>query len=559
MRFYLTRVASLTAVAVALTACADAPVTAPAAPPTPRLNAGPPNGFATVRVKLTAPSASQAKAPIVNNLADAVARVADGGTILVDAGTWEAGDIIIDKSLTVEPANAGERPVIVNSGYVAFSVTGGDLVTFRGLAFEVGANYSAIYARGAYGKLVVDGTDFTLTTGTTGILAGSSTAANAKVTVTNSTFSGGAIGVFFAGAHAETRNNTFDNHSFSGIQYQSASSGIIEGNSSTRCGRVGCIRVHSPSGVVIAGNTVHNEHPRTVQTGILAFAGGTVTIQDNVVLGAGGVGRDVAHHPFSRGILVSGSPTAPMEATVLRNRVSGAYEGIILATIHRGQVEENRVDLCGAWSCIAIFGGQSDGAIVQVRRNTLRSSLARRTFFAVQSTWASNSGVLSITDNDIAATAAPANVNDPATYGLDIAFQNGVWYPGGQEGIPLGTAVEFSRNRISNTAVGVRAFHGGVIEGRDNVFTRIFGEVFGAHDRGVNRLQFNDVNGYHRALAISGSSVGGAAHNGTLEVRCNYWGGSAPVNTAPAPEESYSPYATAPIAGTGATSCSGGL
>lgn len=559
MRLHLSLVASLTAVAVAIAACTDAPLTAPTAPQAPHLNVGPPNGFAIVRVKATAPTAPQAQAPVVNNLADAVARVAAGGTILVDAGTWEAADIIIDKSLTVEPAQAGERPVIRNSATFAFRVTGGDAVTFRGLAFDVGQNHSAINATGGYGNLVVDGAAFTVTTGTTGVFAGSSTASNAKVTVTNSTFEGGALGVFFAGARADTRNNTFDNHSFGGIQYQGGASGTIEGNSSTRCGTNGCIRVQNPNGVVIAGNTVHNEHPRNVQSGIIAFGGGDVTVEDNVVLGAGGAGREAAGHPLRFGIQVNSAPNTPMEATVLRNRVGGAYQGITLNTVHRGRVEENRVDPCGAWSCITVNGGQSSGANVQVRRNTVRSVLDRRTFFAVQSNWAANSGVLSVTDNDVAGATAPGNAGDPATYALDIGFQNGTWFPGGQEGIPLGAPVEFSRNRIANAAVGVRAFHGGVIEGRDNVFTRIYGEVFGAHDRGINRLQFNDVNGYHRALAMSGSDVGGAAHNGTLEVRCNYWGGGAPVNTWPAPEDSYTPYATSPIAGTGATSCSGGL
>jgi len=487
-----------------------------------------------------------------------VERVAAGGKILVDAGTWDAGEIIIDKSVTVEPAHAGELPVIRNSAASAFIVTGGEAVTFRGLAFDIGPNFSAISARGAYGNLVVDGAAFTLTTGTTGVFAGSSTASNAKVTVTNSTFAGGALGVFFHGARADTRNNRFDNHAFSGIQYQWGASGIIEGNSSTRCGLRGCIRVHAANGVTIAGNTVHNEHPRNVQFGITAFGGGVVTVEDNVVLGAGGAGREAAGHPLGFGIQVSGAPSTPMEATMLRNRVGGAYQGITLNNVHRGRVEENRVDPCGAWSCITVNGGQSSGANVQVRRNTVRSVLDRRTFFAVQSTWAANSGVLSVTDNDIAGATAPGNAGNPATYALDIAFQNGTWYPGGQVGIPLGASVEFSRNRISDAAVGVRAFHGGVIEGRDNTFSQIYGEVFGAHDRGVNRLQFNDVLGYHRALAISGSNVAGEAHYGTLEVRCNYWGGGAPINTWPAPQASYTPYATAPIARTGVTICSGG-
>jgi hypothetical protein len=528
------------------------------------------DGYRVVHVRSGpgAESSTDAGAPVVDNFVDALARVATGGTIRVHDGTYDVTNVTIGKPVTIHP-NGAANPVIRTghpNGFRVFTDLPGT-VTIRGLTFEV-QGLRAILAAPRYDQVIIEDSRFNSVAGgptpsglPIGFVSAGAATSNARPTAKfiarRNVFAGGHWALISTGAAAEFIDNSVSNMGTGGIQFENGARGLMQGNTVERCGVRRCIGVAASRGVVVRDNTVRNEHPRAVRAGIQLFNGGDVVAEGNQVLGSGGFGRNPADHAFEFGIDVSGgNPPFAMTASVTGNRVSGANQGIALGGVKNGQVAGNTVEPCGAWSCITVHGSAVQGANVVVRGNVLRSVLARRTFFAVQSGWSAGSGALSVVENDIAGAAAPADPAAPSTYALDIAFQNGTWYPPGLEGVPLGASVDFSRNRVSNAAVGVRAFHGGRIHGRDNIFSTIHGEVFGAHDRGVNALQFNDVGGYRFALSISGSPLKDVEHRGTLDVRCNYWGGGAPVGTGIAPASAYSPFSARPIAGTGATGCS---
>lgn len=543
----------LAALVLLTAACGDQPqLLAP--PAEPSLAAGPKDGFRVVRVKPDFRKPAGTPGPVVGNFPDAIANVAPGGRIEVEAGTYVVEDVRVDKPVTIEPVE-GARPLIRNeSGQYSLFVEGvpSGTVTLRGLAFETVSTARSDGIVGAYGEydqVVIEESTFRASgEGERGVFAGASTVPGARVTVRGSTFEGGHLGVFAANARMDVSGSEFAEHTFSGIQYQQGASGRIEGNTSERCGPFGCIRVHQPAGVEVIGNRVSNEHGRQVDFGIRAWNGGRVVIRDNDVVGTGGSGREEADHAFKVGIVAQGLE----EAVVADNRVAGGNRGIDFWGVARGSIRDNLVDPCGAWSCVAVEGGEE----IVVAGNTLRSHLDRRTFFAILAAWPHDAGRLAITDNRIEGVGAPADPADQASYPLQIAFQAGAWYPEDQtEGAlpqPRGVPVEFSRNRVVNAEVGVRAFHGGVVYGTDNRFDTLWGEALGAHDYGVNRIQRSDFVNYRQAFATSAG--------GEMEVTCNWWG------TAEGPQGewmpsgvTFAPWATGPIANGAGGACDGGI
>lgn len=502
------------------------------------------DGFPIVYVR-SGGAPSEAGAPVVDNFADAVARVAPGGTIRVFDGTYLVEGVQIDKPLTIEPER-GARAVIRNeeldgnpstsAGFVVDGVESGEVV-FRGLAFQNVRQFVSVFASRHYDQVLVENCTFATTGHVGGVFGGVSSVPSAKVTVRSSSFTGGSLGVFASGARMDVLNSTFDDHTFSGIQIQQGSSGRVEGNTVTRCGNFGCIRIHNPAGVEVVGNRVENERPRTVQFGIRVFAwedGTSALVRDNHVVGTGGSGEE---HGFEFGIEVSRA-----NVVVAGNRVGGARHGIQFGQVGQGRIEGNTVDPCGSWNCIGVAGGGQD---IRITKNELISHLERQTFFGILAEWPAGSGSLAITDNRIAGAAAPSDPRNPSTYELEIGIQIGAWHPG-KTGLPQGVPAEVSRNLIQYSAVGVRAFHGGVITGTDNRFDTIFGEVLGAHDLAINGIQRSDILGYVYPLGLSAGGI--------LDVTCNWWGtADGPRNAGSLPEEAYTPWAAEPIANTSVT------
>ena len=166
--------------------------------------------------------------------------------------------------------------------------------------------------------------------------------------MTNSSFTGGLVGVFASGdmdasgnvlpgaPHFDVLNSTFREFSFSGIQHQVGSNGLISGNAVSACGVNGCIRTVLDGQVEVSGNSVTVEADRTVNTAHLRFgifasnvAGGAHVITGNTVTGVG-VG------PTGYAIEQAGIRLGPVagvlgNATVSRNIVVNAVAGLSVA------------------------------------------------------------------------------------------------------------------------------------------------------------------------------------------------------------------------------------
>jgi hypothetical protein len=150
---------------------------------------------------------------------------------------------------------------------------------------------------------------------------------------------------------------------------------------------------------------------------------------------------------------------------------------------------------------------------------------------------------VAILNNVILAQGAIPDPLDPASYPLQrgVAAQNA-------------DITDFSGNTIGGARFGIIAVNGSVIHtGRDNVVSNSHTAIatFGAIGPGMGRavLSYSDFIQYVTAFQGQASDLS--------VLQCNYWGTSTGPNPAPAgvPASVYTPWATAPIAGTGATGC----
>jgi hypothetical protein len=298
------------------------------------------------------------------NFPDAVATVSSGGKIEVCSGTFTVSNVQVTKPVTIEAApDAGTRPVIrYDAGTADFPTANGFLidavasgtVAFRRLTFvSTGTRPFMISAQGTYDQVVVDSSDFTITGSSagTGVFGGSSTVEGARVVVNHSSFSGGESGVFASGdddeggnpilstaPHFDVLNSTFHDFTFSGIQHQEGSSGLISSNTVSACGFNGCIRTVRDGPVVVRGNSVTVEGDRLaegqrIRWGIAASAagGGSHVIAGNTVtgVGAGPTGHAIARAGIGIGRVVTALPPEAVDnATVSGNTIVNADTGI---------------------------------------------------------------------------------------------------------------------------------------------------------------------------------------------------------------------------------------
>ena len=291
------------------------------------------------------PAGSVGNLATFTNFPDALAAVPPGGKIEVCSGSFTVNNVQVTKPVTIEAApDAATRPVIqYSAGDASFPDANGFLidgvesgtVAFRGLTFVSGGTRPfVISAQGTYDQLLVEGCDFTIDgSDGTGVFGASSAVNGARVVVNHSSFTGGESGVFAsgvgdgAGAHFDVLNSTFHEFTFSGIQHQAGSSGLISGNIASACGLVGCIRTVLDGQVQVSDNSVTVEADRTIggqhlRFGIVAstVAGGAHVITANTVTG---VGVGPTGYAIERaGIVVGG------DATVSRNIIFNADTGL---------------------------------------------------------------------------------------------------------------------------------------------------------------------------------------------------------------------------------------
>lgn len=459
----------------------------------------PAGGFPIVIVRPGAPN----KGPVVDNLADAVALVADGGTIRVHPGEYLADGIAVGKSMTIE--GTGGTPVIRNDASV-FSFVPTQLpngsVTFRNLAFELRpGSRSSIYAVGDPPDVLVENCSFALPGSTTGVETGMR-GAGGTMTVRGSSFHQGQLGTFaYLGGVLDVEGSTFSDHTFGGIQYQAQASGTVSDNDIGPCGHLGCVRVFG-SEVDVTGNRLADS--RTDVNGFL-------------------------------------------------------HQIVLFGSDASGTVSGNDFDGCGHGQCVLAISRAE--AVVADNTFTIYPSHGTRFAIAVsdgtggsQPDFASRAATILATGNII--QAAP---------GSTVADRHDDWAYALKYGAMLaenGGTLRAYGNRMENAATGiivnewnqggVAGSDGGTLEGSDNEIALV---RLGLGVWGSSRAYFgsNDIVDYVHALDEGGRDE-------PSDLTCNWWGSVVGPSVAPWTDSAlYTPWATSPVAGTGTTSCAGGL
>lgn len=282
---------------------------------------------------------TQAGAPVVDNIADALERVATDGTIRVHPGTYPTS-VGIHRPVTI--VGNGIGPTLVPADPSAEFTAGLTVVadgntTIRNLRFE---GYTEAIQIGEspgtdpYDLVAIDGVHIQVPDGfNSGVTAfgPAHEADGRRIEVRNSTIIGG-----WRGLHVQEDvpdfhaiGNTFSGQTFelaSAIGFSSGASGRIEGNSLTRCDE--CVNVGGGDrtrGVVeIVGNHVtidFDDHPTN---DVIVAAGAFVEIAGNLVEGVGGTREpnDQATWPIRSHAIHVGSAG---QAEIRGNTVTGAF------------------------------------------------------------------------------------------------------------------------------------------------------------------------------------------------------------------------------------------
>ncbi|MGD8496390.1 MAG: hypothetical protein PVF05_09395 [Gemmatimonadales bacterium] len=445
-------------------------------------------------------------------LEDAVAAVMAGGTIEVCDGTHTVSNVTVDKAVTFEGA-AGTLPTITTGGDrfgVTFTSASGT-TTIRNLRFETLWNLgfdhfvgSALRVGGTgplpYDQVVIEDVELHVADGSSGENAGSgawifgSDVAGAHVTVRNVTSTAGGAGLYILTLSEATRGASVD----------------VQNSSFSSPGRYGILvtslSVNSASGA-ISDVDIDNVDV-TANLGVYVTGGN------------GGVGGrvDVTNSSFSGGALWYQSGGT-------------------------GLIQNNTIDCAHGSACIRVRsdGGSSQVEPVRIIGNQitpLNASHARAIWLTEL-----DAGPFEVRDNVISGSITGGDRSDPATY----TFGEGILFHF------LEAGGEVTGNTISGTFVTFSA-EGGTASASvdDNTASQSWAPV-----SVVNGAQMtahsNDFTDYQAAIDANEPF-------GTGDLTCNWWGASTgPTGLFPSiAADVYTPWATAPVAGTSTTICSGG-
>jgi Right handed beta helix region len=280
--------------------------------------------------------------PTVSKLTVAMSLVASGGTVKICDGTYTVFNVNLNpKSMTIEGEGPG-LPILDAAGNgnvftMNSSTPISTAIILRKLRLQ-NAAFSDIGVQGNYGSVLADQIEFHPAHGTppgTGTLAysdgvGVFSATGAGVTVQNSTFDGGDIGVHVNNAaNIVIVNNSFTNHLNAAIHAGNGGSLTASNNTITNCGPFWCIGIFNGPGQVgtfkFYNNSITTDYAHPVINGIQAD-GGNYVMDGNVISGIGGT-RD-PHDASTWPITYSGIDVGMASAELVRNVIVGAYNGL---------------------------------------------------------------------------------------------------------------------------------------------------------------------------------------------------------------------------------------
>jgi hypothetical protein len=432
-------------------------------------------------------------------------------------------------------------------------------VVIDGLAFDFdtptpdadGVTTYAIRAQNAYERVEIRNSVFDIGPAARGAIHLSTpTVPTATGLIDAVVITGGAFGVSIQDVDVMVTGNDISGNSLFGISISGAASGaevVVQGNTFADCG-TRCVRPISGSDVDVIANDF-----------------GQCGSQRCISVGSG-AHVDVMQNTFAAPVLTGDS--GPDQNNI-----------VLLTQSSTGVIDDNVFDGCGFWDCIDIdagatatisnnefthVAGQTEwdfSDIIQVRKGA-NATVELNTLHSC--------GVIcyKILDGSTA-TIRNETVTTPAGHGTQwillaaedapasgpntVVFEDNVVTGAGAE-VAASLSAEAVGTLAGNTftalASGIELHGGASLTGRDNIFG-LSGTAISIFD-GFADFRFNDLTG--QATDI------GSAGDGTSILTCNWWDDAAgPQEVAGAPSSMFTPWALAPIAGTGASDCAGGL
>jgi hypothetical protein len=506
-------------VALAVSGCADEQPLRPE-PAAPSLARGPNGGFPTVLLgKGNGPNSA-------STLQEAVGKVAAGGTIRVFAGTHDASGTVIDKPLSVVATGSG-TPVLRIVGAADSDAPAGievvdaaGTVAFRDLVIDnTGAPGSIAVAASGTERVEFEDVAFEIVQDGGGVHL-SGTGAGETLEVSGGTVRGGSIALWADAARASVEGTSFAGQDGVAVYGGRASSLSVVGADFAGCGEY-CILgagIANPQGVVTYGALTVRD--------VDAVDCGTYSC----VYAVNGVDVSITGSRFSNTVV---SP------------VDGLERNVIFLWLSRGEISDNVIDGCGLGQCIAV-SRDSDADIVG----------NRITAYGDQGT---RNGIVVSHGFRYPVRPSTARVRDNVVTGIGSNPENREGHAVGCLGewcglitVEGGSSAELEGNTLSNGNIGIFAREGGQVTGRDNRVSDVGRGIAILDEGSAATLRFNDVTGAS-ILDLEQS------HGEASDLTCNWWGSAeGPDDVASAEGPSlYSPWASAPIAGAGATACAG--
>jgi hypothetical protein len=482
--------------------------------------------------------------PYVGTLAEAVSVIAPDGRIYVSDGPHSAEGIVVDRPMTIE-AETGASPVIqtgvASSGFLLDGYDVGTVV-IDGLGFDVttpapaadGLTTYAVRGLGTYSGFIVRNSDVSVGPAASGGIAGGPSTVPATVQVENTSIEGGIVAIASNGGRLDVTNSQFTGGRALRIQY-TGSTGRIEGSTFSDCGTAWCVRLRGGSNVEIVDNiftppTLTGDAGPDLDNLIHMVTGSTALISGNDFQGCARF--DCVSVRSSTATITGNTFTHIGGQTGLEH----PFVSNVIAWVGANVTVDNNIHTACGWACYKIL----DGSTAVIRQETVSVSPGHGTgpvLLGGRDDAASGNNIITFEDNVVTGTGA-FDPGDPASYPAGEGIS--VWW----------SDVTANRNTFTAVARGVSVHTDATLTGEDNVFDQtFFAASFG--DNGTANFRFNDFTNHVNPLE------GG---NGS-DLTCNWWGDtSGPVGVDPAiPSTVYLPWALLPVAGTGATSCGGGL
>lgn len=449
-------------------------------------------------------------------LEEAVALVAAGGTIRVFPGTWSATGVVIDRSVTLV-GTGGEKPVIAVTpeepeGKDMIRVMGSETrVALRGLVIDNTATSNAfgVVAEEA-GSVELEDVDFRIGDESSGLLA-----LGTAVTVKGGSFRGGRIGMDASAGPADVDGTSFGGHAWRALASFGGSTMNVAGSQFSDCG-VYCI--------VAVG---------------MQDARASLTVMDVDATDCGQVSCIYAINW--------------VDAKVSGNRLSNRTPtGDRLATVHHvvffwlteGEISDNVIDGCGYGICVAA----SSSSNATIRGNDITAYGEDRTRIGIVVSDGFRGPDRGSTARVLENRVVGIGTNPATPEGHAIGCDD--WC--GTILVESWSEAEIRGNELANGNAGIQVVRGSSVTGRDNRISDVRTGVQVLDDGTEATLRFNDVTGY-TGLALEETT------DRASDLTCNWWGqpgGPAGVSTDQG-AGLYTPWATSPVAGTGARSCSG--